>query len=746
MVLTCGGGAASAVQADKVSYHGYSVVRAAITSPRDLRFFASVDADMWSHGVREGKADYMLNAQQMLALRTAGIPFEVLIGDVGPLVDAESARLSQQPGDGLAGGDFFTDFRTIDQINARLDELAALHPTRASVVVVGQSLEGRTIRGLRISAIAEPAPLGTPALVFDACQHAREWATPPVAMFIAERLLEDEATSPLVASIVSQSEVFIVPVVNPDGYAFTWAGTRLWRKNRRDNLDGTFGVDLNRNWGYQWGGPGSSAATNSETYRGTSAFSEPESAALRDFVAARSGVVANIDFHSYSQLILSAWGWTTALAPDATLLQSMGASMREAVLSTHGTPYTAGPIGSTLYLASGGSVDWMYGDQGILSWTIEVRDTGAYGFIMPAADIVPNAQENYAAALKLMQAVSDGVVLSLIQPIPAYAPTGSPISVSVDVRWLLGGTSSTVRCKWRVGAAVWNTLNMSNTGGNTFAASIPAAPCGAQLAFYFEVLSASSGTVVESLPVAGASSPFEVAVTSSTLVVAHDLETDTGWQAGVAGDSATAGVWIRVDPNGTTAQSEDDHTSAGTQCFVTGQGAVGAGAGSADLDGGITTLVSPVFDASAPGTSVSFFRWYSNNLGGSPGQDSMPIEVSGDNGVTWVTLETVSQSATAWVGAAFALDGLIAPSAAARVRFVARDLGAGSLVEAGIDDLEVTVTGCPGNSPDIDGDGVVSGSDLAILLAMWGAAGAADLDGNTVVDGVDLAMLLANWG
>ena len=142
-------------------------------------------------------------------------------------------------------------------------------------------------------------------------------------MFLADRLVESADTDPRVHALLSRAEIFVIPVVNPDGYFFTWSDSanRLWRKNRRNNGDGTFGVDNNRNWGYEWGGAGASTQTSSETYRGTGPFSEPETAAMRDFFNARPNIVSNIDFHSYSQLVLSPWAYTVAPSVDPLATQ-----------------------------------------------------------------------------------------------------------------------------------------------------------------------------------------------------------------------------------------------------------------------------------------------------------------------------------------------------------------------------------------------------------------------------------------
>jgi hypothetical protein len=181
---------------------------------------------------------------------------------------------------------------------------------------------------------------------------------------------------------------------------------------------------------------------------------------------------------------------------------------------------------------------------------------------------------------------------------------------------------------------------------------------------------------------------------------------------------------------------------------VTGNGTVGGAIGAADVDGGTTTLQSPVFDGRGDGMRVSFWCWYSNNQGSAPNADSMPISISGDGGTTWTLLQDVSENAGAWVEKSFLISSFVTPTATMRVRFQARDLGSGSVVEAAIDDFRVSRYECQAFSPaDFNRDGVVDGIDLGVLLAAWGTPGGpADLNGDGVVDGNDLGSLLGSWG
>jgi len=172
-----------------------------------------------------------------------------------------------------------------------------------------------------------------------------------------------------------------------------------------------------------------------------------------------------------------------------------------------------------------------------------------------------------------------------------------------------------------------------------------------------------------------------------------DLEVDRGWTIGAAGDNATSGLWLRADPVGTTynsavVQPEDDHTPApGVMCFVTGNANPGDAAGAADVDGGQTTLLSPVFDLSeALAATVSYWRWYTNNLGNNPSEDWWDVAVT-NNGTTWVALEHTQASSASWQQFTFELTEYITLTDHVQLRFVASDANLGSLVEAGVDDF-----------------------------------------------------------
>jgi hypothetical protein len=183
----------------------------------------------------------------------------------------------------------------------------------------------------------------------------------------------------------------------------------------------------------------------------------------------------------------------------------------------------------------------------------------------------------------------------------------------------------------------------------------------------------------------------------------EDFESGTGaWTIGAPGDNATQGIWALIDPVGTVAQPEDDATpTPGTMAFVTGQ--CGPGFGSCttscsptisrfcnDVDGGKTTLLSPVYDLTgASQAKIKYDRWYSNNTGGSPGIDHWIVDVSNNGGASWVNVEDTTTSAAAWQSQAIDINALFGTPNQVRVRYVAQDLGNDSVVEAGVDEFRI---------------------------------------------------------
>ncbi|MCW5936007.1 MAG: hypothetical protein KIT11_01705 [Fimbriimonadaceae bacterium] len=292
--------------------------------------------------------------------------------------------------------DYRTRYFNADEIIAFFETLRSQHPTYVTRRTIGTSINGETMYAYRLGRPIRTGAKPEASFVILGLQHAREWVSGSVIMHVAKKTVEG-LTTPQSTPFLTNQLVWIVPITNPDGYRYTWTNDRYWRKNRRNTGSGFFGVDLNRNWSVGWGGNnGSSGSRGSETYRGTAAFSEPETANVRDFVATLERVRGMIDFHSYSQLVLWPWGYQTSQPPTRNVLEPLAVKMVNSM--NFGARYSQGQTATTLYIASGVAPDFMYETYNRApSYTIELRDEGQFGFELPPSQISPTQDEAWAA-------------------------------------------------------------------------------------------------------------------------------------------------------------------------------------------------------------------------------------------------------------------------------------------------------------------------------------------------------------
>jgi len=223
---------------------------------------------------------------------------------------------------------------------------------------------------------------------------------------LRQLLLDYRAGNAEVQAYINGMEIYVLPVFNPDGYSFTIAtgGNRMWRKTRKPNTGSScIGTDPNRNWNNNWGLVGISRDPCSETFCGSAANSEIEVRTVSNYLVTlnqNSRVKGYINFHAYSQLWLTPFGYTSALPPSAdnTKIQNVARLAAQAIYDYFGMVFEYGPIYTTIYPASGSSADFAYQNARIIySYAPELRDLGQYGFLLPRAQITPSGQETYEA-------------------------------------------------------------------------------------------------------------------------------------------------------------------------------------------------------------------------------------------------------------------------------------------------------------------------------------------------------------
>ena len=286
-------------------------------------------------------------------------------------------------------------FYTFNEIVAQLDSMYLQYPNLITQKFqIGSSHEGRPIWAVKISdnpTVSE----NEPKVGYDALIHAREPQSMASLMYFMWYLLQNYGTNPEVTYLVNNREMFFVPCFNPDGYEYNRQtnpnGGGMWRKNRRNNGNNIYGVDLNRNFGYMWGydNSGSSPNPSDETYRGPSAFSEPESQAVRNF-ALLNNYKTHFNMHSYQNAFLYPWGYINSFTPDNSTYVEFSTDMCSFNGFTHGNSY------QILGYNSNGSVrDWMYGEQTAkqkaFGYTVEIGSSSD-GFWPPTNRIFPLAQ------------------------------------------------------------------------------------------------------------------------------------------------------------------------------------------------------------------------------------------------------------------------------------------------------------------------------------------------------------------
>jgi carboxypeptidase T len=380
-----------------------------INNNSDFQKAYSLSIDL-EHSIsdKEGGLILYVDENEFQSISNSGLNYEILINDwktyyhsLPKLTEAEKEfiKIESEKDFGVTGFDFGSmgGYYTLAEIEADLDEMFSLFPNLITQKFsIGTSIEGRPIWAVKISDNPNINE-NEPAVGFDALVHAREPQSMATQMYFMWYLLENYGTDPEATYLVNNREIYCVPCFNPDGYEYNRLtdpnGGGYWRKNRRDNGGGCYGIDLNRNFGYQWGydNIGSSPDPCSETYRGTAAFSEPEAQAIRD-LANLKNYGTHFNMHSYGGYILYPWGYIDSETPDSLTYREFAA------LLTSYSGYSYGSGSQLLGYPSNGAIrDWMYGEQTTknktFGYTIEIGNSSD-GFWPLQSRIFPLAQQN----------------------------------------------------------------------------------------------------------------------------------------------------------------------------------------------------------------------------------------------------------------------------------------------------------------------------------------------------------------
>ena len=691
-----------------------------------------------------GSAHLIARDGDLATLEAAGFRPETVIRNLETFyadrLRSDPAASSRAWPDGSMGG-YFTN----SEVEAELDAWSAAYPhIMTQKQSIGTTVEGRDIWAVKISdnpGVDE----NEPEVCFDSLIHPREVMSLMTILYFMKNLLEGYGTNPELTYLVDHREIWFIPIHNPDGHVYNEStnpkGGGMWRKNRRHNGGGVYGVDLARNYGYRWGydNVGSSPNPGNIGYRGPGPFSEPEAQAVRDFLTARP-IVAGWNTHTFTNVYICPFSYDQVLpyGNDWPLYQEY---MKD-ISAENG--YPGGPSPDTLgYYANGTPLDWQYHDQGILVLAPEIG-TWDDGFWPPKSRIVPLAEENQLAttywawiggsyARLVDHTFADDNKDGLFHP-------GEPVDVALVVRNKgLASTATNVTATLKaVGPFVTITqpthdfgILASATDGNNASSPLafvidPTTPYGQEITL--EVDLAFDGYVL--------TEHLRFTCGVPEILYALDMETDPGWTVGDTGDNATTGIWVRSDPFGHDAgtiplQPEDDHTAApGTRCFVTGNGSTQPDVD--DVDNGKTTLKTGLFDlAGRNKAQVSYWRWYADLGAFHSNNDLFLVDISNDGGSTWTNVEILDHTKNYWHEARFTVSDFVTPTRQMRMRFIARDEPDDSLCEALIDDfmiktyetpLKLTLVGTPkiGTTVNITLDAPKDGGHPYLVVAALG--------------------------
>ncbi len=667
------------------------------TGPAQLHQLLALDLDL--AGCRtplpaQRRIEAIVDDQELARLTALGFTVQVLQRDLSAYYAAQAARyptagedaVNPPLGQGALGGHW-----TLQQMESILDSLHAQNPAICSAKVsIGSTIEGRSLWMVKIS-----DNVGTdenePEVLLEAMHHAREALSMEATVVFMDWLVTNYGTDPEATLIVDERELYFVPCMNPDGYEYNRAtnpgGGGLWRKNRRNNGDGTFGVDLNRNYASGWSAPngGSSSSTNSDTYRGTAPFSEPETAAIEAFSQTRQFVTV-FSTHTYTDVLLRPWGWQLGDPANVASYQTLGSYYVQENGVQHGS------TSALLYIASGSAVDHHHTVRGSFSWTAELGRSDEGGFWPVGQTIVDIATRHQPMFHKI--ALTAGATFA-IEAVAVTEGPGANGNGTVEAGEV-GNVVITVANNGLAAAAANVTL-LSNTTGVIIGTSslglgsVPPlgnVPTGSPLTFAVQpgvtaptaqlrVLVTGDGRTTERL--------VDIDLFPRRLVLSDDFEQNRGFGRATGG-TATTGLWERSAPvatvNGTApSQPGNQTTPGGTLCWVT-DGRGGA-AGTYDVDGGFTDLETPEIDlAHLLAAEVRLQYWYTESVG----DDAMQVSISRDGGGSWSPGFSRSTSTGAWTALTVDLGTPLTSRMKVRVR--AQDL-LPSVVECLIDDFAV---------------------------------------------------------
>ena len=713
------------------SLENYKEIKISNNEFENIIYFQSLGIDVDHIYKSDNFIQFAINQSDLNKLIINNINYEVIHDDLQHFYEhrLDQEFISRDFELGSMGG-----YYTFEEITNQLDQLSSLYPNIISQKTsIGLTYEGRDIWGIKISDNYQ-LDEDEPEILYTGLHHSREPMSYMNLFYFMHWLGENYDSDSLAKHIVDNRELWFVPALNPDGLVYNESiapnGGGMQRKNMRESCSGTpDGTDLNRNYSYFWAydNEGSSPDGCSETYRGNSPFSEPETQAMRDFVNMHDFKI-NFNYHSYSNLLIYPYGYeydNDAPQEDIDIYIEYGEDMVQY------NNYALGTGPDLLYTVNGEACDWMYGEKNIFSYTPEIGGSSD-GFWPETSRIVPLAIENLYPNQVL--AVNGGskydvnvtvpnTDFSLGESYPLYIDVFN-IGLSNSNGEVIIEIESTDGLNFELNQIILENLDsreLINLGDIT----------------YFSI---NNNSTIEEVVVKVYDNDQYIYSDSIQIVAAptqnfinSDFEENSGWIVGSSSDNATSGVWERVIPNPTyendnIVQPAEDHSSDGSYCYITQNSTEENNPGQSDVDGGKTTLFSPVYDLSDYDEAlVSYWKWYSNNLGNNPGTDYWKVDVSNDGGSSWVQIENSSVSNNYWLFKQYLISDFVDLTSSIQFRFIAEDVfndgdvgTGGSLVEAGIDDFSIDIFDLNDSCVigDLNEDSLINVQDIVTMVSI----------------------------
>jgi len=337
-----------------------------------------------------------LNATKKL-LKAYGLRHEVILDDIQPALDRMVANRSRAVG--KRGSDFiYTEYHTYEEIDEWIGDMAALYPDITSIATVGTSYEGRAMRALIITGKSSKKAKSKPKIFTNYGIHAREWLSPSTGLWACKTLLQGYGNDAEITGLVDDLEWHFLLATNPDGYKWTWESDRMWRKTRAPTSNARCtGIDPNRNFGFQWNTGGSSSNPCTDTFHGAQPFDQQEVKQLADYVE-NGGFRGYMDVHCCGAMWMVPWGYTTNYPTDYDDQKAQADRSNAAIRAVNGVNYRTGTISRVIYVASGSSADYTYGQLGI-KYSIAIEMQGS--FTSPPSQIEPRGEELTRGILQL---------------------------------------------------------------------------------------------------------------------------------------------------------------------------------------------------------------------------------------------------------------------------------------------------------------------------------------------------------